>query len=219
MFRPQIQKTRVLFLLALLNMVMVYWAVNSYEQLPTFGYELKNESVEIMEKGINSLREVFISEAINNGVDSLSFGSFLVGSKNSIIKTTQGSRDSKLSTLNPDFAAMVTEMLIELEMDSSNHIAVSYTGSYPGANVAVLSALEALKIEASIISSCGSSEYGATNPEMTWIDMENHLVSKGIIFNHSELASIGGGFDIGTQLSAYGKKVCEAAIYSNNSNH
>ena len=62
-----------------------------------------------------------------------------------------------------------------LELDSSSKIAVSYTGSYPGANIAVLSALEAMKIKASIISSCGSSEWGATYPEMTWMEMENYL--------------------------------------------
>ena len=32
MFRPQIQKTRVLAILALLNLVMVYWAMNSFER-------------------------------------------------------------------------------------------------------------------------------------------------------------------------------------------
>jgi len=93
-------------------------------------------------------------------------------------------------------------------------VAVSYTGSYPGANLALLSALEALRIQASIISSCGSSEYGSTHPDLTWIDMENHLYSSGIISNKSGLASIGGGFDLGTQLQARGKKVCESAIYN-----
>ena len=50
MFRPQIQKTRVLFLLALLNMVMVYWAVNSYEQLgvdDAYGYGLSGSGLTV----------------------------------------------------------------------------------------------------------------------------------------------------------------------------
>jgi len=218
MFRPQIQKTRVLMGLAILTMGMVYWAVNSYERHETYGFDLKVKAVENMENAINSLREEFISRGINNGEDSLAFGSFLIGPQNSIIQTTHGSKDSKLSTLNPNFAAMITEMLIELELDSSSKIAVSYTGSYPGANIAVLSALEAMKIKASIISSCGASEWGATYPEMTWIDMENHLYSSGIISNKSGLASIGGGYDLGTQLQAKGKKVCESAIYNHKIN-
>ncbi len=204
--------------LAILTMGMVYWAVNSYEQHETYGFDLKVKAVENMENAINSLREEFISRGINNGEDSLAFGSFLIGPQNSIIQTTHGSKDSKLSTLNPNFAAMITEMLIELELDSSSKIAVSYTGSYPGANIAVLSALEAMKIKASIISSCGASEWGATHPDLTWIDMENHLYSSGIISNKSGLASIGGGYDLGTQLQAKGKKVCESAIYNHKIN-
>ena len=204
--------------LAILTMGMVYWAVNSYEQHETYGFDLKVKAVENMENAINSLREEFISRGINNGEDSLAFGSFLIGPQNSIIQTTHGSKDSKLSTLNPNFAAMITEMLIELELDSSSKIAVSYTGSYPGANIAVLSALEAMKIKTSIISSCGASEWGATHPDLTWIDMENHLYSSGIISNKSGLASIGGGYDLGTQLQAKGKKVCESAIYNHKIN-
>ena len=56
MFRPQIQKTRILAILALLNVVMVYWALNSYERHPTFGFELKDQASKIMESAINSLR-------------------------------------------------------------------------------------------------------------------------------------------------------------------
>jgi len=212
MFRPQIQKTRVLFSLALLIMVMVYWAVNSYEQHETYGFDLKVKAVENMENAINSLREEFVSRGINNGEDSLAFGSFLIGPQNSIIQTTHGSKDSKLSTLNPNFAAMITEMLIELELDSSSKVAVSYTGSYPGANIAVLSALEAMKIKASIISSCGASEWGATYPGMTWIDMDQFLNDKKIFSNKSGMASIGGGYDLGSQMSDEGILVCEESI-------
>ena len=214
MFRPQIQKTRVLLGLAILTIAMVYWAVNSYERHPTYGYDLKKKAVDIMVHGIESLRSEFIAKGTNKGEDSISFGDFLIGPQHSIIQTTSGSLISKQSVLNPDFAAMIAEMLMELEIDSSNHVAVSYTGSYPGANLALLSALEALEVKASIISSCSSSEYGATHPDLTWIHMENYLYSSGIISNKSRLASIGGGFDLGTQLQARGKKVCESSIYS-----
>ena len=105
MFRPQIQKTRILFSLAMLIMLMVYWAVNSYEQHETYGFDLKVKSVEIMENAINSLREEFITRGINSGEDSLAFGSFLLGPQHSIIQTTKGSLASKLSRLNPNSAA------------------------------------------------------------------------------------------------------------------
>jgi len=212
MFRPQIQKTRILFSLAMLTMVMVYWAVNSYEQHETYGFDLKVKAVENMEKAINSLREEFISRGINNGEDSLAFGSFLLGPQNSIIQTKKWLKYSKLSTLNPNFAAMIMEMFIELELDSSSKVAVSYTGSYIGANIAVLSALEAMSIRASIISSCGSSSYGATYPKMTWIDMESYLYKEDHVSNKSKL----GGFHLGGRLNQKERDVCDSTFFRNN---
>jgi len=194
---------------------MVYWAVNSYEREPTYGFDMKKKTVDIMVDSIELLRSAFIAKGINSGEDSLSFGSFLIGPDSSIIKTTSGSFISKQTTLNPDFGAMITEMLIELEIEKGNKVALSYTGSYPGANLAVLSALETMDVSAVIISSCGSSQYGATHPEFTWIDMEKHLVSQDVYSNSSTLSSIGGGFDLGTQLKTQGKKICESSIYNN----
>ena len=218
MFRPQIQKTRILFLLAVITMGMVYWAVNSYEQNETYGYDVKLQAVDLMENAINSLREEFIYRGINNGDDSIAFGSFLIGDSITSITTLEGAFESKLSTINPNFAAMITEMFFELELDSSSKVAVSYTGSYPGGNIAVLSALEAMNIDAAIISSCGASSYGATYPEMTWIDIEHYLFEMNQFSNKSNISSIGGGLDIGSQLKRKGKKVCEDAIYSNKLN-
>ena len=216
MFRPQIQKTRVMLGLTILVMAMVYWAVNSFEREPTYGFEMKKKSVEIMKDSIEALRDEFINRGINTGEDSFSYGSFLIGPQKSLIQTTSGSLISKKSVLNPDFAAMITEMLIELEITKEDIVSVSYTGSYPGANLAVLSALEAMDISAVIIASCGSSEYGASHPEFTWIDMETYLSKNEVFSNSSTLASIGGGFDLGTQLKLQGKKVCESSIYNNN---
>ena len=45
MFRPQIQKTRVMFLMTIIILCMVYWAVNSYERKKTYGYDIKTNTV------------------------------------------------------------------------------------------------------------------------------------------------------------------------------
>ena len=97
MFRPQIQKTRVMVSLAILVMAMVYWAVNSYERTPTYGFDIKKKTVDIMVDSIELLRSEFVSKGINSGADSMSFGSFLIGPGESIIKTTSGSLISKQS--------------------------------------------------------------------------------------------------------------------------
>ena len=79
----------------------------------------------------------------------------------------------------------------------------------------MLAALEAMNISSIIISSCGSSEYGATDSRFTWIDMEKFLYQNKTFSNSSSLSSIGGGLDQGAQLSSSGKKICESSIYNN----
>ena len=49
------------------------------------------------------------------------------------------------------------------------------TGSFPGANIAVLSACKAMDIYPVIISSVGASSWGANNINQSWIDIENKL--------------------------------------------
>ena len=44
MFRPQIQKTRILVLIAIFNLLMVYFAVNSKVKVYQVGYDSKIES-------------------------------------------------------------------------------------------------------------------------------------------------------------------------------
>ena len=55
MFRPQIQKTKVMLSLAILIMVMVYWSVNSYVKKPTYGYDIKKRAIKLM---IESIEEI-----------------------------------------------------------------------------------------------------------------------------------------------------------------
>ena len=71
----------------------------------------------LMEQAIEVLRQEYIARNINFGIDSLSFGSFLVGPSKSNIITTRGSKDSKQTVLNPDFSAMIVQMLVELDIN------------------------------------------------------------------------------------------------------
>ena len=78
-------------------------------------------------------------------------------------------------------------------------IAVSFTGSFPGANIALLSACKAMNIYPVIISSIGSSSWGANRFDMTWIDIENYLFNK--IFNFKSVSvSLGGDEDRAVEL-------------------
>ena len=98
-----------------------------------------------------------------------------------IAERKSSKKNEKLSTLNPDFSAMITLYLLSEGLDSNSTAAISFTGSFPGANIAVLSACESIGIRTKVISSIGASRYGATKPEFSWLDMQYKLVESNII--------------------------------------
>ena len=104
MFRPQIQKTRVLFLIAIFNLILVYISANSKEYIPKAGLEQKLRATEIMENSIDILSSIskkVVSEDI--------YESGVVGVESSAITTIFDSKDkkmknSKIACTHPNFA-------------------------------------------------------------------------------------------------------------------
>lgn len=139
----------------------------------------------------------------------------LIGQEYSLITTDQGNIESKLSTTNPNFAAVIVQLLKEAGLKEKDHVAVAFSGSFPGLNISVLAALEKLNLTPVVITSVGSSNFGANDPYFTWLDMESLLVKAGIFHNKSIAASIGGGNDIGRGLSPEGRELIIKAIERN----
>jgi poly-gamma-glutamate system protein len=139
----------------------------------------------------------------------------LIGQEITLITTDRGNIEAKLTTTNPNFAAVIVEMLKEAELERNDVVAVSFTGSLPGLNISVLAALQTLNLQPIIISSVGSSNWGANDPYFTWLDMEKKLYDSGIFKHKSVVASIGGGLDIGRGLSPKGRELILEAITRN----
>jgi poly-gamma-glutamate system protein len=140
----------------------------------------------------------------------------LIGLQYSPITTERGNLDAKLTSTNPNFAALIVEFLKSSGVRRNDTIAVSLTGSYPALNIAVLSAIEVLELKPIIITSVGSSMWGANYPEFTYLDMETALTENGIFRSKTEVASLGGEDDIGRGLSPAGREVIEQAALRNN---
>ncbi|MBI5474148.1 MAG: poly-gamma-glutamate system protein [Ignavibacteriae bacterium] len=140
----------------------------------------------------------------------------LIGQDITPITTDRGYIDAKLASTNPNFAAVVVEMLQRAGVKENDHVAVAMTGSFPGLNISVLSALEALHVKPIIITSVGASNFGATDPELTWLDMERVLNEAKVFRMRSVAASIGGGSDVGRGLSPEGRGMILSAIKRNN---
>jgi poly-gamma-glutamate system protein len=140
----------------------------------------------------------------------------LIGQEYSLITTDQGNIESKLSATNPNFAAVIVQLLKEAGLKENDHVAVAFSGSFPGLNIAVLAALETLKLKPVVITSVGASNFGANDPYFTWVDMENLLFQAGIFHTKSVAASIGGGNDVGRGLSPEGRELIIKSIERNN---
>jgi poly-gamma-glutamate system protein len=139
----------------------------------------------------------------------------VIGPQFSLITTDRGSQVSKSLAAHPNFAASVTQMMLQAGVDRDDLVAVGVTGSLPGLNLAVLSACRILGAEPVVITSVGSSMFGASDPEMTWPDMEKVLADGGILPYRSVAASLGGGGDMGRGLSPAGRQLILDAIERN----
>jgi len=142
-------------------------------------------------------------------------GSRIIGAVLSPITSGSGSLVSKQTTANPNFAAVVVEWLKELNVKSGDVVAVGVSGSFPAMNVAVYSALDELGIEPIIISSTAASQYGANDPNFTWLDMEALLRKADVLPFKSVAASLGGVGDDAIGLTPQGRRMLERAIERN----
>jgi len=139
----------------------------------------------------------------------------LIGDQFTPITTSRGDLGAKLSTVNPNIAAAVVDQLKSAGVKSGDYVAIGMTGSYPALNIAVLAACQVLGVVPIIITSVGSSMWGATDPDFTWLDMESYLAEKEVLRFRSTAASIGGRYDNGANITEEGRELILSAIKRN----
>jgi poly-gamma-glutamate system protein len=202
----------LLFLLALLALIAVE---NGKMDVKQDYYIEKLEAAKLSQAAAQLLK----NHRLENGVfiDDVNDPNqtALIGQEYTMITTDVGNVESKLSATNPNFAAVIVQLLKEAGLDENDHVAVAFSGSFPGLNISVLAALETLHLEPVVITSVGASNFGANDPYFTWLDMEAHLNNAGIFHHRSLAASIGGGNDIGRGLSPEGRELITEAILRN----
>jgi poly-gamma-glutamate system protein len=142
-------------------------------------------------------------------------GSGLVGEEFTLTTTDRGILDSKLTSINPNFAALFVEYFKELGLKAGDPIAIAMTGSFPALNISALVAAEELSLLPLPITSVGASMWGANDPNFTWLDMESLLNERGLLHTRSLAASLGGSNDRGRGLSPNGRALLEEAIHRN----
>ena len=215
-FIPAIQKTSTLVCLSILALLCFISTINYkiIEKSPS--YDQKVIAANLMSEAMRILKNSRMEEGVFIDIENDPNETGLVGSPFSLITTDEGDLDSKLTTLDPNFSAVIVDLMSQLDLKSNDTVAVLMTGSMPGANLAVLSACQAMGISPVIISSIGASQWGANQVDFTWLDMESILVENGLFLSNSVAASIGGRNDMGRLLSPSGRKIITDNISSYN---
>ena len=206
-FIPAIQKTSTLVLLSALALLCFTITVNFKIIEKSSSFDQKVVAATLMLDAMQLLKNHRMEEGVFVDIENDPNETGMVGSPFSLITTDEGDLDSKLTTLDPNFSAVVVDLMSQLNLQDSDTVAVLMTGSMPGANLAVLSACQAMGITPITISSLGASQWGANQIDFTWLDMESILVKKGLYASKSVAASIGGRNDMGRLLSPSGRKI------------
>ena len=214
-FKPVIQETRTLVVLALISIIAYSIAYFSRMEFVSNTYDIKINAAMKMQESMKMLKNIRMEKGVFIDIENDPNETGLVGSQFSLITTDEGDLDAKLTTLDPNFAAAMVELLTRANLTSGDTIALMLTGSMPGANMAMLIACKAMDIYPFIISSIGASQWGANDPEMTWLDMERILFEQGYISSRSIAASIGGRNDRGRLLSPKGRELIRYNIENN----
>ena len=206
-FIPAIQKTTTLVALSVLSLLCFLIAVNAKTINISPSYKDKVEAAQLMKQAMKILKEFRMEKSVFIDIENDPNETGLVGAPFSLITTDEGDLDAKLTTLDPNFSAAVVDLMYQIDLTAGDTVAVLMTGSMPGANMAVVTACEALGIHPVIITSIGASQWGANQVDFTWLDMESILYENDLIPARSIAASIGGRNDMGRLLSPAGRKL------------
>ena len=162
-------------------------------------YDLQLQAAERLEacfaavKGYKQERGILLSED-----DIHQTG--MIGQPYTLITTTSGALEAKRTAAWPDMAALCVRMLYEAGVRPGDTVGAGFSGSFPGMNLAVVTACETMGVELICISSVGASTYGANDPELTFPEMLYLLERDGLIHTVSAAVTMGGYDDVGLDM-------------------
>jgi poly-gamma-glutamate system protein len=211
-FRPSGVSRRALALIAALSLALLF----AVERLPTLEhqpyYREKIVAANLAAEGMRLVRDEKVARGLRIDPEVDPAGSGLIGAAYSPITSNTGDLVSKRTANNPNFAAVLVEMLQKARVRRGDVVAVGISGSFPGLNIAAYAALQTLEARPLVIVSASASEWGANNPEFSWLDMEQVLIEKNVFRFGAAAASRGGIDDRGYGMPPEGKALLDAAI-------
>jgi poly-gamma-glutamate system protein len=214
-WRPQGTSTRVLVLICAFSIGGFVSVEMLQRNVKQPYYQEKVAAARLASEAMEFLKKERLKRGLKIDTEFDPAGSGLIGSSMTPVTSDAGDLEAKQTSINPNFAAIIVELLKKVKAKEGDVVAVSFTGSLPALNVSVCAAIETLKLIPVIISSVGSSQWGANEPDFLWLDMEHLLYDQGIFPFRSVAASIGGKSDQGEEMSPRGRALLMKAIERN----
>lgn len=205
----------LLIALALFSILVYALVENTRAPVKQPHYRQKVEAAKLAELAQRTLKDRVVELNLPIDPENDPGQTGLIGEQYTLITTDTGILSAKLASTNVDFAAAFIDMFHNAGVSKGDLIAVAQTGSFPAINTSLYAAMKVMELHPVIITSAGPSSWGATNPELTWLDMERYLYEKGIFHFRSTAVSLGGGGDRGRGLSPRGRKLLMEAIERN----
>jgi poly-gamma-glutamate system protein len=205
--------SRVMYVLASLIAVGVLVATETFKETIVQPHvEQKLEAARLMQRAMEAIQNHRVRRIGPIDLEADPTSSGMLGLSSSVTTTNTGSLEAKRTTLNPNWAAVVVQLLFDAGVERGGTIAVGVSGSFPALNLAAFSAAEVLDLEVISIASVGASSWGANIPNLTWLDMERVLADAGILSTRSIAASLGGTRDRAIGMPKTGRRRLREAI-------
>jgi poly-gamma-glutamate system protein len=214
MFRPSLRTNVSLILLSVVAIVILVVINMSNGSL----YETQVAAGERMQRSIDKISTQYqklIKEdkaTWDKKHDPNKLG--LIGPEVSPIITSRGVVSEKKRAINPNLPAVFVKWFNDAKLEKGDYVAVGLSGASPAINVALYSAMKELELKPVIITALSSSRYGASNINLTWLDMEKAIYSETGF--KSLCASRGGNRDVAAGLNSEGKELLVDIITKDN---
>ncbi|MCL4748442.1 MAG: poly-gamma-glutamate system protein [Burkholderiaceae bacterium] len=196
-WRPKYVSRTALLLITAISLAGLLWVEFNKVPVRQRYYPEKLAAAELAAKCMEHLRQVRLDRELEIDPENDPAESGLIGLAMSSATSTYGMLRAKQLSVNPNFAAAIVEMLMQIGVQPGDTVAIGYSGSFPAINVCVVAALETLKLKPIGISSAAASQWGANLPDFLWLDMERSLNDAELISFRSSAASLGGVEDRG----------------------
>ena len=212
-WRPATATSGVHVLVAVMALAALLAAERFQRVVVAPDFEEKLRAANAMQRAVDlvrSYRTRDLGTPIDRELDPT--GSGMIGLASSITTTNSGSLAAKRTTVNPNWAAVLVDLLHRAGVERGDLVAVGISGSFPALNVATLVAVDAVGAETVVIASAGASSFGANIPGFGWLDMEHLLAGAGSFSSRTIAASLGGTRDRALGMDRAGRRLLRDSI-------